>query len=38
MSILNSFTFISLNGYYKGENEDTNWHSHGEEENEYSEK
>ena len=37
MRKLNSFTFLSLNGYYKGENEDTSWHSHGEEEGKYSE-
>lgn len=30
MGILSSFTFISLDGYYKGQNEDTTWHSHGE--------
>lgn len=37
MRKLTSFTFLSLNGYYKGENEDTGWHRHGEEEGKYSE-
>lgn len=37
MRKLTSFTFLSLNGYFKGENEDTSWHSHGEEEGKYSE-
>jgi dihydrofolate reductase len=37
MAKLTSFTFLSLNGYYKGENEDTGWHRHGEEEVKYSE-
>ncbi len=36
MRKLNSFTFISLNGYYKGYNEDIGWHRHGTEENEFS--
>lgn len=36
MAKLTSFTFISLNGFYKGENEDINWHQHGGEEAEYS--
>ena len=36
MAKLISFTFISLNGFYKGEDEDINWHQHGEEESEYS--
>jgi dihydrofolate reductase len=37
MRKLNSFTFLSLNGYYKGVDEDTSWHRHGEEEGKYSE-
>ncbi|HAH57757.1 MAG: dihydrofolate reductase family protein [Lentimicrobiaceae bacterium] len=32
-----SFTFVSLNGFFKGENEDTTWHRHGEEEVTFSE-
>ncbi|MDI1355857.1 MAG: dihydrofolate reductase family protein [bacterium] len=37
MRKLNAFLFISLNGMYKGANEDTSWHGHGEEEGTYSE-
>lgn len=37
MAKLNSFTFISLNGYYKDLDHDTVWHNHGEEESAYSE-
>lgn len=29
MNKLTSFTFITLNGFYKGQNEDTSWHPHG---------
>ena len=29
MGILSVFNFITLNGYYKGPQEDTTWHSHG---------
>ncbi|MDP2541301.1 dihydrofolate reductase [Tenacibaculum discolor] len=36
MAKLTSFTFISLNGFYKGMNEDISWHQHGGEEAEYS--
>lgn len=36
MAKLTSFTFISVNGFYKGLNEDINWHQHGEEEAKYS--
>lgn len=36
MAKLHAFTFITLDGYYKGENEDINWHKHGEEEGEFS--
>lgn len=37
MRKLNVFNFITLDGYYKGPNEDTSWHKHGEEEAKYSE-
>ncbi|KYG75380.1 dihydrofolate reductase family protein [Roseivirga echinicomitans] len=37
MRKLSSFTFLSLNGYYKDLNEDTSWHQHGEEEAKFSE-
>lgn len=37
MSKLSSFTFITLNGFYKGQNEDTSWHIHGGEATKYSE-
>ena len=37
MPQLSSFTFISLNGLYKGPKEDTAWHVHGEEEAKFSE-
>lgn len=33
---LTSFTFISLNGFYRGVNDSINWHQHGREEAEYS--
>jgi dihydrofolate reductase len=36
MAKLNSFTFMSLNGFYKGMDEDIQWHQHGKEEAEYS--
>ena len=29
MNKLTSFTFITLNGFFKGQNEDTSWHHHG---------
>jgi dihydrofolate reductase len=38
MNKLNSFTFITLNGFFKGANEDTSWHIHGGEAAEYSNK
>lgn len=39
MRKLTVFNFITLNGYYKGANEDISWHSHeGEEEQEFSSK
>lgn len=37
MARLSSFTFITLNGYYKGPNNDINWHRHGAEEGETAE-
>jgi dihydrofolate reductase len=37
MSKLIAFNFITLNGFYKGNNEDISWHRHGEEESKYSE-
>ncbi len=30
------FNFVTLNGFFKGPNEDTSWHKHGEEESEFS--
>lgn len=36
MGKLSSFTFITLNGFYKGINEDISWHRHGAEESEYA--
>lgn len=36
MGKLNSFTFISLNGFYKDYNNNIDWHHHGDEEAEYS--
>lgn len=36
MRTLTAFTFISLNGYYKGAEENVEWHSHGAEEIEFS--
>ena len=37
MRKLNCFNFISLNGFYKGENEDLSWHHHDEEGARFSE-
>lgn len=37
MSNITSFTFITLDGYYKGPKNDISWHQHGEEESEFSE-
>lgn len=37
MRKLNAFTFLTRNGFYKGVDEDTSWHQHGEEEGKYSE-
>lgn len=36
MGKLSSFTFISLDGYYKDENNDISWHQHGVEETQFS--
>jgi len=36
MATLSVFNFISLDGYYKGLNEDIGWHNHDVEETEYS--
>jgi dihydrofolate reductase len=36
MGKVSAFTFITLNGFYKGPKEDISWNMHGEEENEYS--
>jgi dihydrofolate reductase len=36
MRKLSTFTFISLDGYYKGQNQDISWHKHGAEEGEFS--
>ena len=35
--MLSSFTFITLDGYYKGLSEDTSWHHHDKEGEKYSE-
>jgi dihydrofolate reductase len=37
MRKLNCFNFISLNGFYKGANEDLSWHNHDEEGARFSE-
>lgn len=36
MRKLTVFNFITLNGFYKGTDNDTSWHRHGEEEGQYS--
>ncbi len=36
MATLNAFVFLSLNGFYKGPEEDITWHTHGEEETAFS--
>jgi dihydrofolate reductase len=36
MRNVTAFNFVTLNGYYKGPQEDISWHKHGVEENEYS--
>jgi len=38
MSKLSAFNFITLNGFFKGLDDDISWHNHGEEETRYSEK
>ena len=37
MRTITSFTFLTINGYYKGLNEDIRWHIHGDEGNKMSE-
>ena len=37
MRKLTAYNFLSLNGFFKGLNEDITWHTHGEEEAKYSE-
>lgn len=37
MRQLTAFNFITLNGYFKGLNEDISWHRHGGEENSFAE-
>lgn len=36
MARLTAYTFLTLNGFYKGPDEDIGWHTHGAEEAEYS--
>ena len=36
MGKLSVFNFVTLDGYFKGPNEDIGWHRHGAEENEYA--
>ncbi|MEO5979375.1 MAG: dihydrofolate reductase family protein [Chryseolinea sp.] len=36
MRTITVFNFLSLNGFYKGLNEDISWHRHGPEENDYA--
>src|SRR5512145_3091428 len=37
MGKLIAYNFVTLNGFYKGDNEDISWHRHGAEESKYSE-
>ncbi len=37
MRKLTTYDFLTLNGFFKGPNEDNTWHTHGEEEAKYSE-
>lgn len=37
MSRISAYNFLSLNGFYKGANEDISWHKHREEQAKYSE-
>jgi dihydrofolate reductase len=36
MGKLTIFNFVTLNGFFKGPDEDISWHRHGQEENEYA--
>jgi dihydrofolate reductase len=36
MRTLNAFNFLTLNGFFRGPQEDTSWHTHGGEEEQYS--
>ena len=36
MASLRAFTFVTINGFTKGPDEDISWHRHGEEEEQYS--
>jgi dihydrofolate reductase len=36
MRTISAFNFLTINGFYKGINEDISWHIHGEEGNQYS--
>lgn len=36
MRKLSTFNFVTLNGYFKGPNEDISWHRHGAEESEFA--
>lgn len=36
MACLTTYTFTTLNGFYKGPDEDISWHAHGHEEAQYS--
>lgn len=36
MRTISAFNFLTINGFYKGSNEDISWHIHGEEGNQYS--
>ncbi|HTY37801.1 MAG TPA: dihydrofolate reductase family protein [Bacteroidota bacterium] len=38
MRTLRTFNFLSLNGFFKGPNEDISWHRHGVEEHQYARK
>ena len=37
MRKLSAYNFLTLNGFFKGPNEDISWHTHGDEEAKYSE-
>ena len=36
MRTLNAYNFLTLNGFFRGPQEDTSWHTHGGEEEQYS--